>query len=446
MKSDVVIIGAGMAGLATGALLSKQGKRVTILEKGNAIGGRAYCYEEKGFTFNYGAHGMYTPESGSLGELMARLGRAVPACGYPEATRSYWQHGDHFSSMGAKPHQLMTTPLFSIGQRVTVAKLMLSLRGEKLDRLSPELTWGQWIDTKTDDAYVREFMLAFGTVNSYTNPSSGLSAAFFIGHLQRTMFAKDFVGYMHGGWRSMYETWVDEIQTGGGTIATGARVEQLEVQDGAIVAAYAGSTRYEADAFVCTLPPQDAPAIAPESSPLRAEMERWSTLEEVRAYCIDLGLSRSLRTDDATFVFDVQGALYYSIHSESAPDLAPAGCQLLHAMAYLSPEESRDETLRDRRGDELRSGLDRYFPGWREAAIVERTMPNAKVLGARRTPKNIAKLVPLRAASASNLYFAGDARDVDVNLTQACMVSAMEVADAIGEMRNTATQAAAIPV
>ncbi|HLB24227.1 MAG TPA: NAD(P)/FAD-dependent oxidoreductase [Dehalococcoidia bacterium] len=431
MKSDVVIVGAGMAGLATGALLSKQGKRVTVLEKGNVAGGRAYCYEEKGFTLNYGAHAMYIPLSGPLAELMGRLGRSVPECGYPEAMRSYWVHGDRFAAMGAKPHQVLTTKLFSIGGRMALAKIMLAVRGEKTDRLPAELTWGEWIDAKTGDRAVREFMLAFGTVNSYTNPSADLSAAFFIGHLQRTLFAKDLVGYMFGGWRAMYDQWIEDIEAGGGTIVTGERVDVLETSEGRIVAAVGGGTRHEADAFVCTLPPQDAPSIAPEGSDLRAEMLRWSTLDAVRAYCIDLGLSRPLRDDDATFVFDVQRTLYYSIHSESAPDLAPAGGQLLHAMAYLTPDEARDAALRESRGDELRAGLDRHFPGWKEAATVERTMPDAKVLGARRTPANIKNLVPLRASSVENLYFAGDSRDVPHNLTLGCLVSAMEVADAI---------------
>ena len=71
MKSDVVIIGGGLAGLSTGALLAKQGKRVTVIEKGNQPGGRAYAYEEKGFTFNYGPHAMYLPESGELAKVMA---------------------------------------------------------------------------------------------------------------------------------------------------------------------------------------------------------------------------------------------------------------------------------------------------------------------------------------------------------------------------------------
>ena len=442
MRPDVVIAGAGIAGLATGALLSKQGKRVTVLEKGNVAGGRAYCYEEKGFTLNYGAHAMYVPVSGPLAELMGRLGRSVPKCGYPEAVRSYWAHDGRFASMGAKPHQVLTTGLFSLGGRMAVSKVMLAVRGEKPDRLPPDLTWGQWLDTKTDDKAVREFMRAFGTVNSYTNPSDGLSAAFFVGHLQRTLFAKDLVGYMYGGWRAMYDQWIEDIEAAGGAVINGERVASLELDGDRLSAARTATGRYEADAFVCTLPPQDAPSIAPEGSALRAEMLRWSALDEVRAYCIDLGLSRPLRTDNATFVFDVQRTLYYSVHSESAPDLAPAGGQLLHAMAYLTQEEARDETLRDRRGDELRDGLDAHFPGWREAAAVQRTMPDAKVLGARRTPGNIKNLVPLHAASVQNLYFAGDARDVPHSLTLACLVSAMQVADALALLPATVAPAA----
>lgn len=442
MKSDVVIIGAGMSGLATGALLAKGGKRVTILEKGNVVGGRANTREEKGFMLNYGAHGMYTPESGVLAEVMGRLGRPVPVCGYPEATRSYWQHHDRFAPMGAKAHQVMTTSLFSMGGRLQIAKVMLAVRGEKLDRLDPEITWGQWVASKTEDPLIREFMMAFGVVNSYTNPSSELSARWFLGHLQRTMFSKDFVGYMHGGWRVMHDAWLEDIEAGGGTVARGTTVERLEVEDGRIVAAITAEGRHEATVFVSTLPPQDAPGLAAVGTELERELRTWSGLEEVRAYCIDLGFDRVLRSD-LSFVFDVQQTLYYSIHSEAAPNLAPPGSMMMHAMAYLSPEEAASEEGRERRGQQLRDGLDRHFTGWREAKVVERVIPNAKVLGARRTPANIRNLVPMKAASVENLYFANDARDVDRNLSQVCLTAALEVADAIAA-RPTAVLDAAL--
>ncbi|TAK60535.1 MAG: hypothetical protein EPO22_09220, partial [Dehalococcoidia bacterium] len=254
----------------------------------------------------------------------------------------------------------------------------------------------------------------------------------------------DAVGYMSGGFRSMYDAFLDELRAHGGTLVTGERVERLETEDGRVVAAITASERYEADAFVCTLPPQDAPAIARERSDLRAELEQWAGIEDVRALCMDLGFSREVRANLA-LVFEIERDLYYSIHSFTTPDLAPAGGQLLHAMAYLSPEEVANAELLQRRKDELVAGLDLHFAGWRDAIAVERTLSAVRVVGARQTPANRKRLVPLRSASAANLYFAGDARDVPLNLSQIVLASAIEVADAIAatpaSLRETTTVA-----
>ena len=430
MKSDVVIIGGGLAGLSTGALLAKQGKRVTVIEKGNQPGGRAYTYEEKGFTFNYGPHAMYIPESGILADVMARLGRPVPKCGYPDAMRAYWADGDRLAAIGAKPHQVLTTKLFSLGERLQFVRLMLAVRSAKPEAVAPGTTWRQWVDAHTGDPAVRRFAMALGTINTYTRPAADLDAAWLLAHLKRVLFAKDSVGYMSGGWRSMYDVFIEELESNGGTLITGTRIDRLDVADGRIVAAVTADTRYEADAFVCTLPPQDAPALAADGSPLRTELQQWESLVDVHALCMDIGFDRKVR-EDLALVFDIERDLYYSIHSFTTPDLAPATGQLLHAMAYLSPEEAADETLLAGRKAELVTGLDVQFPGWRDAIAVERTMPNAKVVGARQTPANRKNMVPLRAASVGNLYFAGDSRDIPYDLSLITLAAAMEVADAI---------------
>ena len=41
-KYDVIVIGAGIAGLGVSALLAKAGQKVLTLERARAIGGRAY--------------------------------------------------------------------------------------------------------------------------------------------------------------------------------------------------------------------------------------------------------------------------------------------------------------------------------------------------------------------------------------------------------------------
>ena len=440
MKSDVVIIGGGIAGLSTGALLAKQGKRVTVIEKGNQPGGRAYAYEEKGFTLNYGPHAMYLPESGQLADVMRRLGRPSPKCNYPDSMYAYWADGDRLAVIGSKPHQVLTTKLFSLGERLQVVKIMLAIKSAKAEEVSPGTTWRHWVEQHTGDPAVRRFAMALATVNTYTRPAADLDAAWLLAHFKRALFAKDSVGYMCGGWRSMYDVFIEELASNGGALITGERIDGLEIVNGRITAAISADDRYEADAFVCTLPPQDAPAVAPEGSPLRAEMQRWQSLIDVRALCMDLGFDRKVR-EDLALVFDIERDLYYSVHSFTTPDLAPATGQLLHAMAYLSPEEAADDALLAARKNELVTGLDLHFPGWRDAIVVERTLPAARVVAARQTPENRKHLVPLRAATVDNLYFAGDSRDIPHDLSLITLSAAMEVADAIAAAPTVAPRA-----
>jgi phytoene dehydrogenase-like protein len=437
MKSDVIVIGGGVAGLATGALLAKQGLRTVVLERGNQPGGRAYAYLEQGFTLNYGAHAMYRPDSGFLGDVLRRLGRESLPYGRPDVMKSFWSLGDRFAALGSKPHQLMATRLFSMSNRVRLASIMLALRSEKPEKLG-EMTFGEWVEGHTKDPEVRQFLFALAVVNSYTRPSSQLSARWLLSHFQRNLFAKDYVGYMSGGWRSIYDAFAEDLRANGGELITGAHVERLDLDGGRIVAAACGDRRFEADAFVSALPPDDAPALADAGSPLHGELSRWSGLIDVRAVCIDLGFDRRLRTD-LTFIFDTASDLYYSIHSEVTPDLAPEGHQLLHAMAYLSPEEAADERLRASREQQLVEGLDKHFAGWREAAVVQRTLPAAKVSSARWIPGQMEDArVPLRSGVARNLYFAGEARDLPYTLGQVALASALQVADAVAADRANA--------
>lgn len=52
---DVIIIGAGVAGLATALNLAKLGKQVLVLEKYPTLGGRALTYKEGGIQYEIGA-------------------------------------------------------------------------------------------------------------------------------------------------------------------------------------------------------------------------------------------------------------------------------------------------------------------------------------------------------------------------------------------------------
>ncbi|WP_308607238.1 phytoene desaturase family protein, partial [uncultured Corynebacterium sp.] len=63
MSKHVVVIGAGIAGLATASLLLREGMRVTVVDKQRSVGGRAGTLAVDGFRFDTGPSWYLMPEA-----------------------------------------------------------------------------------------------------------------------------------------------------------------------------------------------------------------------------------------------------------------------------------------------------------------------------------------------------------------------------------------------
>ncbi len=72
---DVIVVGAGIAGLVCAAMLSKRGYRVLVLEQHHKVGGYCSSFQRKGYVFNTGVmdvSGLW--EKGAVNYLLRELG------------------------------------------------------------------------------------------------------------------------------------------------------------------------------------------------------------------------------------------------------------------------------------------------------------------------------------------------------------------------------------
>eukprot|EP00088_Acartia_fossae_P016828 TRINITY_DN1947_c1_g1_i1.p1 TRINITY_DN1947_c1_g1~~TRINITY_DN1947_c1_g1_i1.p1 ORF type:complete len:627 (+),score=164.25 TRINITY_DN1947_c1_g1_i1:50-1930(+) len=70
-KLDAIVIGSGIGGMATAAIMSKSGKRVLVLEQHDQAGGCCHTFIDKGYEFDVGIHYIGEMNTQSLNKTLS---------------------------------------------------------------------------------------------------------------------------------------------------------------------------------------------------------------------------------------------------------------------------------------------------------------------------------------------------------------------------------------
>lgn len=113
MKKKVVIIGAGISGLTTGYLLSKQNTDVTILEKSDRPGGWIQTLHHEGFLFELGPRSCRPKGNGRCTlQLIEELGLTDQIItGNKAATKRFLFLNEQLQQIPSSPLAFLTSPL-----------------------------------------------------------------------------------------------------------------------------------------------------------------------------------------------------------------------------------------------------------------------------------------------------------------------------------------------
>ena len=170
-RFDAVIIGAGVSGLLSALALSKEGKKVLVLEKENYIGGVCRSYDVDGYTVDTGPHIITRLDSGPMRVLMDKYFDYVP--NFVPFGKYYlrinnqirefpWSVKDWmmFDLLPVEDRSLLMKAVFDIGMMMTSGKDMtkVSIHDLVSSSLSPSSV--AFID------YLSYFMLGTGPKNA----------------------------------------------------------------------------------------------------------------------------------------------------------------------------------------------------------------------------------------------------------------------------------------
>ena len=74
---EVIVVGAGVGGVGTAALLSKQGRKVLLLEKNPKVGGKCVSHKKEGYHFPVFVHAFGRGKKGSNSRIAKELGEEI---------------------------------------------------------------------------------------------------------------------------------------------------------------------------------------------------------------------------------------------------------------------------------------------------------------------------------------------------------------------------------
>lgn len=267
-----VVIGSGFGGLALAIRLQAAGLQVTLLEKREKIGGRAYQIKDRGYVFDMGPSLITAPHvvDSVFRAAGRRLQDYVDLIPLDPYYRIYFHDGSHLDYVGDPEGMKSQMRRFNVRDAARLDAFMEAVRpihdaviGDRLGS-KPFDSLGTMLGFLPRMARLKAFLPVTTFVNRYFsdfrhrfifsfhplfvggNPFYTPAIYLMIPFLER----EGGVWFTRGGMYSVVEAMGTVFQELGGIIRTGTEVSGIRVEEGRAVGVEAGDAYYPAELVV----------------------------------------------------------------------------------------------------------------------------------------------------------------------------------------------------
>jgi carotene isomerase len=422
MSLDVIVIGSGIGGLTSAALLARYGKRVLVCESHTIAGGAAHSFLRRGFHFDSGPSfycGIGATQTKSLNPLrqvLDVLGESLETVSYeplghyhlPEGTFPVYSNAERYREAVAQITPQGSSELERFEKRLLpLYEAMcgipaIALRADwqiipvllgylpSLLKLLPHVgviqgSVGDVMDREVRDSWVRRLidLECFLLSGLKADGTIAAEVAFMLGERSRAG-----VEYPVGGSGAIVDALVRGLKHWGGQLRLGAHVEQIllesgkvagvRLQNGEIIKApviVSNATIW--DTYNKLLRPEDLPATYRQKSLETPAVDSFMHLHlGIRAEGLEHLTGHHVVVHDAQKDITEPGnTCMISIPSVWDSHLAPPGHHVVHAYT-LEPYNNwrRDDGYEERkkeRSQPLFRALERVIPDIRDRIVLE---------------------------------------------------------------------------
>lgn len=225
MKNDVVVVGAGTAGLVSACLLAHQGKKVALVERLPYLGGRAMEHEFEGHQIGLGSHLVEDPGD-SLTRVCELIG--VPLV-HSERSDSmpFWDNGRW------APIQEQYSGEAKQGLKRCIEALT-SMTYAEIDTLD-HLSMREWMSKYTDEEGAYLVWEAISILEQITDKWYDHSASENLYVRKMHYEKKRTAGYSFwpmGGWEKLWKNMATKFEALGGELLLSTKVDKVVVKNG----------------------------------------------------------------------------------------------------------------------------------------------------------------------------------------------------------------------
>lgn len=415
VEADAVIVGAGVSGLCTAALLCGEGARPHVIESSGRVGGRTASSEFRGHILDNGFHIMPFYKASALYGVLRRLG-LEGRLEFAGVDRIAFWSGGRFSKYPRGIADLLRMDLMPPASRLRLLRVLLPMAFSSMesaarhDRTPLSSVVGR-LDGGGKAFFEAVCMLAFADVPERVA----------LGEFVRTMIranpfrggTSEFAYPARGGYDRICEVLAQYVREKGGAVETGVRARRVAVKGGRAAGVETADGRFlEGRCTVVSMPAYDAVRELFEPGDLDGGFaERAEELDSATAV-VETHYCTSELPDRRQVVFPVgaqRAAKGVFFVSNIAPAVSPPGEHLLMAGTPVSADEAKSSSAISKINAKMRGEISQIYPGFESSLLWERPMAWSKVEAVSKGPGMVWEdKCPHVCPGTEGLFFVGD--------------------------------------